>query len=477
MQSGVFTADIGTSSLKAAIIDETGNILRFTRLFFPPYVRAVDWVRAFFSAWIELTADCSVQAICISGNGPTLVAVQEAGREKHCSAFSGSRNVSYSDFSQIIRTAENDVLFLWNEPSGAEYHRSKTRPAASENAGAGVSLFLPRVAAFYAKYPHVFVRTSLLLSGPEYLLYLLTGQAVTVLPERRYESAYWTSEQLHRFADASTPAMSLVETLLPPFVAAGTEVGRFSGVPVIAGVPDFIAALIGTGTLAAGTACDRAGSSEGINICTAEPHRQPHTLLLPSIISELWNISFLLPDSGTSFSAFLTENGFSLCDYTQCMELIAAEPFRLSESYPHTFAGNGRNFIERLAFRIRYGCDLLEKAAGIHPVYTLSGGQARNSRWCQMKADITGRTFAVPHFADAELLGNAVLGFYALHTRCPLCQLEKVYDDSHVDAIADIRHPLAAFARQLLRIERYYEPDTRFSGWYSEKYVRFFNDV
>ncbi|MEL3906456.1 MAG: FGGY-family carbohydrate kinase [Treponema sp.] len=441
MQSGILSVDIGTSSLKAAIIDENGTVLHFVRFFFPKQVAASDWIRAFFSVWKELTADYRVCGICISGNGPSLVAVSSQAK-----STAGMHHASCAVFDEVIKEAEKDVLFLWNEQSdtGAGHNRS------------GASLFLPRIAAFHRKYPSVLARTDYLFSGPEYLLFILTGEAVTALPDERYEAVYWSSEELNKDAyTAVQEAVPSLRKLLPPFTAAGTEVGRFCGIPVIAGVPDFIAALIGTGTLTEGTACDRAGSSEGLNICTAVPFKAANILLLPSVMPGLWNASFLLPVSGSSFSAFLSTGGFSVSDYAQCMEMIAAEPFRALNDYPATFAGQGRVLVEELGFRIRYGCDLLEEAAGIHPVYTLSGGQARNARWCQMKADITGRTFALPHCADAELLGNAALAFYGL--------------EKHREGRQ--RSALSAWVRQLIRIERYYEPDSVLSGRYAEKYA------
>ena len=478
MQSGILCADIGTSSLKAAFITEDGTVLKFIRLLFPQPVHAVDWVQTFFAAWRSLPADYAVEAICISGNGPSLVAVPQnrrapeasinsAGRvpkihingDRHLFAASLSSAVPPDDvINGIIDAAKNDTLFLWNEPvpqgligSGSQ---CSTAPAVQEGTASipptGASLFLPRIAAFRAKYPDVFDSAAQLFSGPEYVSYLLTGTAVTSLPDPRYEAAYWSKEALFRFSEALHIDTERLAGLLPPFTAAGTVIGRFCGIPVVAGVPDFIAALIGTGTLTAGTACDRAGSSEGINVCISQPHRAEKTLLLPSVMPDLWNLSSVIPSSGAAFSDFLITHGLRGNDYIAAMERIAAEPFAASGAYPATFAGQGRAFVEELAFRIRHGCDLLEQASGFHPVYTLSGGQAHNAIWCQMKADITGRTFALPAFADGELIGDAALALYGLGR-----------GDN-----------LAAIAQRLIRIKRYYEPEPAAAHRYTEKYSR-----
>lgn len=474
MQSGILCADIGTSSLKAAFITEDGTVLKFIRLLFPQPVHAVDWVQTFFAAWRSLPADYAIEAICISGNGPSLVAVPQNRRAPEASINSagrvpkihinGDRHLFAASLppddviNGIIDAAKNDTLFLWNEPvpqgligSGSQ---CSTAPAVQEGTAsippAGASLFLPRIAAFRGKYPDVFDSAAQLFSGPEYVSYLLTGAAVTSLPDPRYEAAYWSKEELFRFSEALHIDTERLAGLLPPFTAAGTVIGRFCGIPVVAGVPDFIAALIGTGTLTAGTACDRAGSSEGINVCISQPHRAEKTLLLPSVMPDLWNLSSVIPSSGAAFSDFLITHGLRGNDYIAAMERIAAEPFVVSRAYPATFEGQGRAFVEELAFRIRYGCDLLEQASGFHPVYTLSGGQAHNAIWCQMKADMTGRTFALPAFADGELIGDAALALYGLGR-----------GDN-----------LAAIAQRLIRIKRYYEPEPAAAHRYTEKYSR-----
>ncbi len=474
MQSGILCADIGTSSLKAAFITEDGTIVKFIRLLFPHPVHAVDWVQTFFAAWRSLPADYAIEAICISGNGPSLVAVPQNRRAPEASINAAGRvpkihiNVDRHLFAAslppddvmngIIDAAKNDTLFLWNEPAPQGLTVSgpqrSTVPALQEGTAsippAGASLFLPRIAAFRAKYPDVFDSAVQLFSGPEYVSYLLTGAAVTSLPDPRYEAAYWSKEELFLFAEALHIDTENLAGLLPPFAAAGTVIGHFCGIPVIAGVPDFIAALIGTGTLTAGTACDRAGSSEGLNVCISQPRRAEKTLLLPSVMPDLWNLSSVIPSSGAAFSDFLIAHGLRGNDYIAAMERIAAEPFAASGAYPATFAGQGRAFVEELAFRIRHGCDLLEEASGFHPVYTLSGGQAHNAIWCQMKADMTGRNFALPAFADGELIGDAALALYGLGR-----------GDS-----------LASIAQRLIRIKRYYEPEQAAAQRYTEKYSR-----
>ena len=118
-------------------------------------------------------------------------------------------------------------------------------------------------------------------------MYALTGNAVTVLPEKRFEPAWWTDDEAARF--------EIDKKKLPPFVplgyAAGTLCREYAErlsvpcIPVFCCGPDFAAALIGTNTLRPGRICDRAGSSEGINLCSDKPVFAEGVRTLPSVKS------------------------------------------------------------------------------------------------------------------------------------------------------------------------------------------------
>ncbi|CEM61727.1 sugar kinase [Treponema phagedenis] len=389
MNSGIFTADIGTSSLKAAVINDEGALLQYKRIYFPEPVTAESWFTSLIRAFDVMSQKNTIEAICISGNGPSFVAVSNTKKKK-------------------------DFLLLWNEKAPRDF---STPP----------SIFLPRALFFKECYPHIFQSARYLLSGPEYLIYKLTGEAVTVLPEQRYTAAYWDDKRL--------AALDLAPELFPPFVMAGTKVGTWKGIPVICSVPDFLAALIGTDTLEAGKACDRAGSSEGLNICIQErPENARGLRFLPSIISDLWNISYLIPDSGSKFATYLQSTGFGKRNFYSCMQAISKLEISLDNSYPNTKIGEGKMLVETIGFEIRKGLDLLESVSGYKPVYAVSGGQAQDRIWLQIKADITGRSFALPFIHDSELTGNAALAYTALGkypdlgtAAAKLCKIKRIY--------------------------------------------------
>jgi sugar (pentulose or hexulose) kinase len=277
MSDAILCVDIGTTSLKAALITPPdGEVVSFCSVPIEESQNTASlWYGAFFQAVCDLKGQCAltgksvgaIDKIVISGNGPTVV-------------------------------SDDGYTVFWNEdladvkiPDDAEVRKS---------------LFVPKILALKKRNKKSYKNTRWIFSGPEYLIYVLTGQAVTILPEERFKPAYW-NEQV-----CKTCGIDFEK--LPPFVGIGEVCGivqksisndlsvsgfRFAqNCRVIAGGPDFIVALIGTGTLRAGRLCDRCGSSEGLNFCTDRPITGEGLRTLPSVIPGLWNVSYLIPNSG-----------------------------------------------------------------------------------------------------------------------------------------------------------------------------------
>ncbi len=411
MNRAVLAVDIGTSSLKAAIIDIKGNALAASRCRFPETRRScVDWALALADAVTILSPLPELAAVSISGNGPTLASVDPGGNP--------------------------GPTLLWNEPVRGAY--------------GGKSLFIPRLLEFRDRWPAEWDAARHVLSGPEWLMWALTGEAVTVLPERRFETAYWTIPEL---AEAG-----LDGSRLAPWVDAGTVIGRTgtgpyspriplpAGIPVVAGGPDFYVALVGTATVEPGTACDRAGTSEGLNACTSTPTPAPGVRILPGALGGLWNAACLLPDTGAAFHEWRKSSGQSGRPYPEIMREILASDIRPRHGEaPHP----GRLLVEDIGFSVREAGERLAAATGFNPAWRLSGGQARNALWNRMKADMTGFAFELTGTPDGELMGDAILGFTA------------------TGGYGDVREA----CRAMVRVAERYEPDPGLLAEYSEKYL------
>lgn len=359
MSETVLCLDIGTTSLKAGLITADGEVVSFCSIPFEnpqdPFV-ASSWLRCFAKALTLLdrnsTAQTTIQALAISGNGPTVV-------------------------------ADSGLTVLWNDISYSE-----PLPAAAR-----FSLFMPKILTMKKDYSAEFKSTSHIFSGPEYLIYLLTGNAVTILPEKRFVSAYWTEESCKACKVPFEKMPAYVETgavcgeipaslsadLLPDFTFENLTFAP--ACKVIAGGPDFVVALIGTNTLEPGKLCDRCGSSEGFNFCVDKQIFKPGVRTLPSVIPGLWNVSVLIPDSGAM-----------------------AEKERLE--------------------KIHVAIETLRKLAAENNIVfpsemSVTGGQSNDVLLLQEKAEILNMKILHASvngvgFAHSELLGDACAAYYGL---------------------------------------------------------------
>lgn len=387
MEQTVLAVDIGTSSLKAAFVSEKGKVSAFSRR---PFLlcntehASKEWLPAFQNALQDLLSqspEIRPSGICVSGNGPTLV-------------------------------AQSGETLLWNE--------NVVQLKSS-------SLFIPRLLAFKDKFPDVWKKSELVFSGPEYFLWLLTGEPCTILPEKRFESAYWNKQLLLESGFSNDEINKLPLFKEPSHKLAGLsrkassflgaeEFGIKEGLPVFCGAPDFISALVGTATVKPGILCDRAGSSEGLNFCTAVPLEGEKIRTLPSVVPELWNASVLLPDSGSKFDSFKLkierELGKQIEYSALVQEIIGSDGTNAS-------LDQGKYLMIQTALNLKDAIGILKDAAAKKGIpfpdeMRVAGGQAKSALWNQMKADITGMKVSVPSCPDAELLGDAAFAFTAL---------------------------------------------------------------
>lgn len=263
MKDAVLTVDIGTTSLKVGIFSTDGEVVSVSVAKCKNISKklvAEDWMGSLRDALSRLYyLGYKICGICVSGNGPTVV-------------------------SQTGKTLR------WDE----------TVPPLNFSGDASKSLFVSRLVHFKNTFNDDFSDSEFIFSGPEYFIYQLTGSVITILPEERFQIAYWTQEALK---EADFPAEKL-----PPYVEIGHDCGFLkestayylglpAGIPVFAGGPDFVMALIGTNTLNVGKLCDRCGSSEGYNCCIDRQIFSKELRTLPSVIPGLWNISYLIPNS------------------------------------------------------------------------------------------------------------------------------------------------------------------------------------
>lgn len=450
-------ADIGTTSLKAALVSDKGQVLSFSKIEFSSTDRskiALEWFTALKESinaikselkkteniscssnlFDSQTGTLNIDAICISGNGPTIV-------------------------------SEDGTTLLWNQevPSQKEASTSKdfskpaepskpTGPSTDEDLFNLIpeslkekfshSLFLPRLLAFKNLYNKQFTEQKI-FSGPEYLIWRLSDTQITILPESRYESAYWNDQVLDAIfgntknissqkSNEGTKADSSPENAestrinsfpsIGPFVNPGYDSGKITGTiaqelgissnaKVIAGGPDFTVALIGTNTLSEGKLCNRAGSSEGLNWCTSKPVFASGIRTLPSVIPGLWNASVLSNNSGDKIAdckkTYEKENNIQI-SYTDYIQLCLEKKDKKGEQVLKELSDFFKDGISKIRTLSK------ENNIALCDTVMVTGGQAKNPLWLTHKAESAEINLAICEVPDSELIGDAVLASYGL---------------------------------------------------------------
>jgi len=419
----ILVCDIGTSSLKAGIIDDSGKLVCFKKVAvasFAPAFRADDWTKAFMKAARAFPSGArrKLRAIGISGQGPTLV--------------------------PLDRRDQPFKPLFWFDGNG-------TAGTAS------TSYFLPLVNAFRKNDPVAFDNSRVFLPCPEFLCFRLTGEKVANIPHAGFVPYYWSV--------ADIQALGFETWIFPPLKNSADPVAGLSArsaagagiparIPVFCTGPDFLAAALGAAAHLPGRANLRGGTSETLNLVCDSPEieRRKHlpgslpesVRVVPGFSADTANISLFHRNigrlhallAGELFSGRRRLDGFCEAAFTALpgsdgLKFVPpANPgvrmtsISLTECFSDAAGNRGgriftrenlaRAFLEYAAAGISGSCRELSAFGLEVKELRVSGGLSKCEAYNRIKARTTGLPVVVPLVRDAELLGNAAVAMAGL---------------------------------------------------------------
>jgi len=429
LKPSLLTIDIGTSTFKSALWDIDGN-----RLSFAADVLSVinienkheaepsQWLRAFETCCGKLLSNgqmenfASVEVIIISGNGPSLVPV-----------FDGP---VFSDNGINVPSAN---ARLWLDRRAVKYREEVSRLMGGfVDAG----FFLPKISGIKNDENELYKKTKYFLGCPEYLAYALTGQARNVFPCDGFDRWFWNNDVLAK--------LDMDPDKFPAFIRPGDPFGTIlaraaekfgfsKNIPVVSGGPDFFAAILGSGVTEIGQACDRAGSSEGINLCTRNRILDNRLMSYGHPVKPYWNLSGIINTTGKAIDWARDLLGLGFDDFialargskSGCGGLVFL-PYLAGERAPVwnpslTAVWSGINLtsgrsefansiLESVGFAIRDVLSVMEECGVKAEQLRVTGGLAGCSLLNQIKADVAGIEVIEGVYKEAELLGLAIIG-------------------------------------------------------------------
>jgi xylulokinase len=468
----LLTIDVGTSTFKSALWDIDGNRLSFAtealsviNIENKHEAEPSQWLHAFETCHGKLLSGgktknlASVEVIVISGNGPSLVPV--------------FNEPVFSD-NGISVPAEN--ARLWLDRRAVRYQEEVSRLMGGfVDAG----FFLPKILSIKNDENKLYKKTKYFLGCPEYLAYALTGNACNVFPCDGFERWFWDNDVLDK--------LDLDAGKFPAFIRPGEPFGTIlakaaakfgfsKNIPVVSGGPDFFTAILGSGVTEIGQACDRTGSSEGINLCTQDRILDNRLMSYGHPVKPYWNLSGIINTTGKAIDWARDLLGLNFDDFIALAQEskrgsggLVFLPYLAGERAPVwnpyvkavwngiNLSSGRREFansiLEGIGFAIRDVLSAMEETGVKAKQLRVTGGLAYCSYLNQIKADITGIEVVEGVYKEAELLGLAIIGS---------CFLGK---------FASFTEASSAF----YRIERTFKPNLSYTDLYNNLFCEYKN--
>jgi xylulokinase len=414
--------DLGTSAAKAGVLSPDGHLRGFARL---PYALLLDgapgraeqqpddwWdalVRGIRIACAQASAEGPVEpvALCVVGQGPTLVATGADGRAL-------APAVTWLDRRASEETA--------------------AAAAAIGRQGWVVGL-LGRARLLAALRPEVRDQAAWLLAAWDHVAVRLTGVAVASL-----------RDPAEAITAAEARAARLDERIAPPPARSGSVIGHLragpaaelglpSGLPVVAGANDAIATFLGAGLIAPGQAIDTGGTSGGFGLYVDGNVSVPPLWTGPAPLPGLHYVGGAMAGTGKALDWLVDDAlGGSATLAELLVEAATAPagaggllflPYLAGERWPlHDPAARGafvgltlrhrrahlvRAVLEAAAFALRHVAAPAVAAGLPFTELRVTGGTAASRLWNQVKADVVGVEVAVPRVTEASVAGAAIL--------------------------------------------------------------------
>jgi xylulokinase len=463
--------DVGTSGVKALLMDTCGNVVASALREYPLSTPKPNWAEQNPSDWAEASLSALQELAACVPSGSEVKAIGLTG-QMHGSVFLDKHN-------EVLRPA-----LLWCDQRTAAQCQEITDRAGGEAAlvnmvsnPALTGFTAPKILWLRDHEPHHFEKLCKVLLPKDYIRWVLTGEFATDVSDASgtllfdVRNRCWHKELLS--------LLELDSSLLPesfegPEVTgtlssqAAQRTGLSKGIPVVAGGGDQAAGGVGCGIVKAGTLSSALGTSGVVfafseEICV-DPQGRIHTFC--HAVPGKWHVMGVMLSAGGALQWFRNQlcheeiqkaRELDIDPYTLITEAAAtvslgAEgllflPYLSGERTPHkdpyakgTFSGlslrhtkahMARAILEGVAYGMRDSLDIMREIGVPLSVSRVSGGGARSALWRQILAD-TGRVAIArlevdqgPSYGAAILAGVGARLFTSVEEACDLCIHEK----------------------------------------------------
>lgn len=448
----ILAIDIGTSSVKVAVINSKGEFIKTSQTNYPTHYLKPnnleqdpeDWWDAVKSGIYQILKEMqnlkipklSITGIACCGHSPTLVCVDKQGKIlRPAIIWQDSR-------------AFKEVKYI-KEKLKEEFYASKMISPLTPSSRIAKLIWLKN------NEPNTMKKIYTILEPKDYINYKLTGEYKTSLLSGRDFVDVETGKVHSKFLNILEIPESIIPKSVPSHSIIGTttksledEIGLPKGIPVIAGEMDSITSIVGTGITKKNMCYNISGTSEIIGISIDQYAKPSETKKLFYFTYPFYNNLQIIFEatqaSGKSINWFIkniigsdrSPNKLVLTneknDFPKMNPLIFL-PYIEGERSPiwdscargiffglnsqHTRFDLYRAILEGIGFSILQNFEILRGISNkdnISDYLRVSGGGAENNYLNQIKADILGEKVVTAKFCESGLLGGAILAMIGL---------------------------------------------------------------
>ena len=475
--------DIGTTSVKTAVIDAAGTCLGFDAREYDlvqpaPGVVEAD-PREYWERLPEAVASVmrqgnvapeDVVGVALSSQGQTFLCLDAQGRPM--------RNAMVWLDSRAAEEARRTEAHFGRD----RFYRHTGTPVVAAGFTSSMLLWLRE------HERETFENAARFALIRDYVALRACGRAA--IDETSAVSSGLYDLAARRWWDEMLAFLDLDASRLSEVVRPGEVIGELTGeaaaflrlrpgTPLVAGAWDQLAATLGAGNLAPGQVTETTGTALSVDATTdvlvfdecarlqTLLHACPGKAVLQAyaptsgIVLKWFRENFCSPDASYDDLTALARQsppgarGVTFIPHFEGTGCPSFDP-RVTGAMAglalgHTRGDIVRALVESLAFVLRELVEIVDDLGVAPEEITSLGGGARNALLCQIKADVLGRPVRTLKFGEAALAGDAMLAFVGTGA----------YRDLD-EAAAHMVHP-----------ERVYEPDPAGQRAYEDVYARY----
>jgi len=432
------TIDIGTGSVRAALVDFSGNVLHIASREHEQIVPAFGWSEQRPEDWWNGVVHVVREAISFIDGAASRIAVVCACGQNH-------GTVLIDEAGTLTRSAAP----LWND-------KRTTGLVAAFEAKYRPEMYLaesgnpPATAwpAFKLQWlrdndRRAYEAATTVLMPKDYVNFRLTGQRAT--DSTAASLSFMMNPTTTQWSQVMLNCLGIDPAKLPPIRLSGDVLGQINataaretglpeGLSVLVGGGDYPVALLGSGASRPGIGSDVTGTSSILTQMSERPILHPEICNIIATAG-LWG-NFVLLESGGDAMRWARRafhrNAVSYAEISACAGEAPAGadglfflPYlggeRLGEhrnaraqffglTARHGLAHLHRAVMEGVAFAVTRHLHIMEQASGQRPKYIVaSGGGAKASLWLRIKASAYGLPILVPHEPECGVIGCAAI--------------------------------------------------------------------